>query len=359
MDSLLRRDAWRAGAKFLRQPTSAWSLILWVVLPVTLVGCAVISLGMGRYPIPVERVIGIVGAQLVPVTPFWTDTDARVVLLIRVPRILVALIAGAGLGLSGASLQGVFRNPLVGPQIIGVSSSAGFGGALAILLFGNPLLTVSLAFVFGLLGMVVVYWISRVDGRSPVLTLVLAGVVTNAFFAALISLVKFVADPYDKLPAIVFWLMGSFAAVTDAKLFLVAPIVGLASAGLYLLRWRINVLSLGDEEAQALGIRVERVRWSILICVTAISAAIVSVSGIIGWVGLVVPHIARMLVGPDHRVLLPASAMLGGVYLLLVDDLARTLTAAEIPLGIITAILGAPVFGYLLKRLHTRGWAVD
>lgn len=359
MDSSLRGNALLTGAKSLLRPASARSLVLWIGLPAILVGCAVVSLGVGRYPVPVDRVIGIIVSKLVPLTPFWTDTDARVVLLIRVPRILLAVVIGAGLGLSGASLQGVFHNPLVGPQIIGVFSSAGFGGVLAILLFGNPLLTVVLAFAFGLAGLAVVYWISRVDGRSPVLTLVLAGVVTSAFFTALISLIKFVADPYDRLPVIVFWLMGSLATASYAKLFLVAPVIGAAGMALYLLRWRINVLSLGDEEAQALGVEVERTRWSILVCVAAISAAVVSVSGIIGWVGLVVPHIARMLIGPDHKVLLPTAAMLGASYLLLVDDLARTLTPAEIPLGIITASIGAPVFGYLLRRMHTRGWAID
>lgn len=329
---------------------------VWTVLPLALAGCVVGSLAVGRYPIPLEHVLAILLGNLVPVAPFWTATEAQVVELIRLPRVLAAVVAGAGLGMSGAGLQGIFRNPLVGPQIIGVVAGAGFGGALAILLFESTIVTIIVAFVLGLVAMIVVYWMSRVGGRSPVLTLVLAGVITSAFFTALTSLIKFVADPYDKLPAIVFWLMGSFATVTYNKIGLVAPVILAAGVVLYLLRWRINVLSLGDEEAQALGVDVELTRWVILTCVAAISAAVVSISGVIGWVGLVIPHIARMLVGPDHKVLLPASALLGGTYLLLVDDLARTLTAAEIPLGIITAIVGAPVFGYLLKRMQTQGW---
>lgn len=330
---------------------------VWTVLPLVLVASVIGSLAIGRYPIPLENVIGVLVSQVLPVSPFWTETEGRVVTLIRIPRVITAILAGAGLGMSGAGLQGVFRNPLVGPQIIGVFAGAGFGGALGILVFGNPFITITLAFIFGLGAMVIVYWMSRVGGRTPILTLVLAGVVTSAFFTALTSFIKFVADPYDKLPAIVFWLMGSFTSVTYDKLTLVAPVILGAGTVLYLLRWHINVLSLGDEEAQALGVRVERTRWVILVCVSTISAAVVAVAGIIGWVGLVIPHIARMLVGPDHRVLLPASALLGGIYLLLVDDLARTLTPAEIPLGIITALIGAPMFGYLLKRMHTRGWA--
>lgn len=344
-------------ARTLIRLNSVRLITVWTVLPLVLVGCVIGSLAVGRYPIPLENVIGVLVSQVVPISPFWTETQARVVTLIRMPRVITAILAGAGLGMSGAGLQGVFRNPLVGPQIIGVFASAGFGGALGILLFGNPLITITLAFIFGLGAMVIVYWMSRVGGRTPILTLVLAGVVTSAFFTALTSFIKFVADPYDKLPAIVFWLMGSFTSVTYDKLVLVTPVILAAGTVLYLLRWRINVLSLGDEEAQALGVQVERTRWVILICVSAISAAVVAVGGIIGWVGLVIPHIARMLVGPDHKVLLPASALLGGTYLLLVDDLARTLTPAEIPLGIITALIGAPIFGYLLKRMHTRGWA--
>jgi iron complex transport system permease protein len=347
MSSSLRRDAFLSGERSLLQPGTVRRLLLWGGLPSALIVSVLVSLSMGRYPVPVDHVVGIISSRLLPLTPFWTETEARVVLLVRVPRVLIAAVAGAGLGLSGASLQGVFRNPLVGPQIIGVFSSAGFGGALGILVFDSAWLTVALAFAFGLGGMLLVYWISRVGGRTPILTLVL------------ISLVKLVADPYDELPAIVFWLMGSLAAATYDRLFLVALVVGGAGALVYLLRWRINILSLGDEEAQALGVEVEPTRWAILVGVSAVSAAIVSVGGIIGWVGLVVPHVARMLVGPDHRELLPATAMLGATYLVLVDDIARTATAAEIPLGVLTAIVGAPIFGYLLKRMHTRGWVLD
>lgn len=317
------------------------------------------SLGFGRYGISVDQVVNILASRVLPIDITASPTAVRIVELIRLPRILLALLSGAGLAVCGAVLQGVFRNPLVGPQIIGVSSGAGFGGALAILWFGSQVMTMVMAFGFGLVAMLLVFWISRSAGRSPMLMLVLAGVIVSAFFTALTSLLKFVADPYDRLPAIVIWLMGSFGGASFEKLFLAAVPMIIAGLFLHAMRFRVNIISLGDEEAEAIGIKVERIRWMILICVTIITSAVISAAGIIGWVGLVVPHIARMLVGPDHRVLLPASAMIGGIYTVWIDNLARTATAAEIPLGIITAIIGAPVFGYLLKKTQGRGWKHD
>ena len=311
---------------------------------------------MGRYSVDFSDVVGILLSHIVPVEPTWTATEQGVVDLIRLPRVLAACLAGAGLSIAGAALQGTFRNPLVGPEIIGVSAGAGFGGALAILLINNAVATVACAFLGGMLAIAVVYLMSRVGRRSAILMLVLAGVVTDAFFSALISLIKYVADPHNKLPAIVYWLMGSFASVDGQKVLLILVPVAASSFLLYRLRFRINVLSAGDEEAQALGVPVARTRWIILSAVALISAAVVSVAGIVGWVGLVVPHFARMIVGPDHKILLPASAMLGALYMLAVDDIARTATAAEIPLGIITAIIGAPVFAMLLVRTQTAGW---
>lgn len=331
----------------------------WVGLTVLLLATALISLTVGRYAVPVSHVIGILLAPFTAIDPYWTSVESRVVELIRLPRVLLAVVAGAGLAISGAALQGVFRNPLVGPQIIGVSSGAAFGGALAILLSESTALIVGCAFVFGMAAMVIVYFISRVEGRAPILMLVLSGVVTAAFFSALVSLIKFVADPDDKLPAIVFWLMGSFASASYAKVAVVAVPVLAACGVIYLLRFRINVLSLGDEEAKTLGVRVERTRWIILVCVALISAAVVSAAGVVGWVGLVIPHIARMLVGPDHRVLLPAAALIGALYLIVIDDFARASIAAEIPLGIITAIIGAPIFAVLLRRTQAKGWQND
>ncbi len=338
----------------LRSGNRLW--LVWIILPVILILAALVSLGVGRFHIQTAKVAGLLASHFVNLESFWSETDARVVELIRLPRIIMAVAAGAGLAMAGASLQGIFRNPLVGPQIIGVSSGASFGGVLAILLAESQILTISFSFAFGLGAMFIVYAMSRVGGRSPVLMLVLAGVVTSAFFSALVSMIKYVADPYDKLPAIVFWLMGSLATVTHQKVLISCLPVLAAGTVIYLMRFRINVLSLGDEEAEALGIRVELTRWAVLVCATMVTSALVAVCGVIGWVGLVVPHIARMLVGPDHRVLLPASALLGGIYLLVIDGLARALTPAEIPIGIITAVIGAPVFGVLLKKTQGKGW---
>lgn len=331
--------------------------ILWFLLAGTLVLAVIFSLAIGRFHVPVSRVSGMLVSHIIPLDTLWSDSEARVVELIRLPRIIMAVLTGAGLGMAGASLQGVFRNPLVGPQIIGVSSGASFGGVLAILLFENHFCTIGLSFLFGLIAISIVYFMGRVRNHSPVLTLVLAGVVTSAFFSALVSLIKYTADPYDKLPAIVFWLMGSLATITHQKLFIASIPVSVACLVLYLMAFRINVLSLGDEEAETIGIRVGLNRLIVIVCVTTITASLVAVCGVIGWVGLVVPHIGRMIVGPDHRVLLPVSALLGGLYLLVIDDLARTLTPWEIPIGIITAVIGAPIFGYLLRKTHSSGWS--
>ncbi|MEM7721103.1 MAG: iron ABC transporter permease [Pseudomonadota bacterium] len=317
---------------------------------------ALLALGFGRFDVPPLDVLRILLSNIIPMEPTWPGTAERVVELIRLPRVLSAMIAGAALGITGAALQGIFRNPLVGPQIIGVTSGAAFGGALAIFLFGTAFALIGLAFLFGLLAVAIVYALARVEGQAPVLTLVLAGVVVSAAFSSLISLLTYLADPNDTLAAIVYWLMGSFATASYSKLGILAGAAVAGSLLLWFLRFRINVLSLGDEEATAMGISVERSRWLILGAVALAVAGIVSVAGIVGWVGLVVPHIARMIVGPDHRVLLPASAMFGAVYLLLIDTVARTATAAEIPLGILTALIGAPVFAVMLRRLHLKGW---
>jgi iron complex transport system permease protein len=253
-------------------------------------------------------------------------------------------------------LQGVFRNPLVDPHVIGVSSGAAFGGVLAILLgLGAAVLWV-MAFGFGIGALLLVVVMSRKSGRSSLLMLVLAGIVVSALFSALVSLGTYFADPNDTLPAIVFWLMGSFASATPERALYMVPLVMLFAVPLLLMRFRINVLSLGDEDARALGLKVEPTRWLALCCVTGITAASVANSGIIGWVGLVIPHFARTLVGPDHGRLLPAAALLGAIFMLLVDTLARTMIAAEIPLGVLTAIVGAPVFLILLHRNRGDAW---
>ncbi len=332
---------------------------LFSLLASILVISGLASLAIGRFDVPLTHVAGILASNILPMDPWWSSVEARVVDLIRLPRILLAGIAGAGLAVAGAALQGIFRNPLVGPQIIGVSSGAAFGGAFAILISESRLLLIGAAFGFGMLAIVIVYTISRQQGRASILMLVLSGIVTSAFFSALVSVTKFVADPDDKLPAIVFWLMGSFASASYDKVFLIAIPVVAGSTVIYMMRFQINVLSLGDEEAQALGLKVERTRWIALTAIALISSAVVAAAGVIGWVGLVIPHFARMLIGPDHRVIIPISALIGATYLIHVDNVARTAIAAEIPVGIITALVGAPVFGYLLRRSANKGWTTE
>ncbi|HEX3814690.1 MAG TPA: iron ABC transporter permease [Mycobacteriales bacterium] len=325
-------------------------------LLIALVVVGVGALAVGRYAVPFGQTYRILLSRVFPLDQTWTDSAQRVVLLVRLPRVLLSVLVGGGLAVSGAVLQATFRNPLVNPQIIGVSSGASFGGALALFWGLGSVLQVGGAFFFGLVALLVIFAVTRGGGGRSVLMIVLAGVVTGSFFSALVSLLTYLADPYSQLPAIVFWLLGSLATATYPKVLLAAVPVLVGVATVLLLRWRINVLSLGDEDAAALGIRPERLRWLLLVAVAAIVAGAVAVSGVIGWVGLVVPHLARMWVGPDHRVLLPVSLLMGGIYLTLIDTLARSMTAGEIPVGVLTALIGAPVFFLLLRRNRNRIW---
>ena len=315
------------------------------LLATALVLALLVSLGIGRYGISPGRV-----AQVLLSTDGADAIERHVVLTVRLPRILTALFAGAGLALCGAALQGVFRNPLVGPHIIGVSTGAAFGGTLAILISESRGLLLTLAFLFGMLALLMVYALNALVARRNMLVLVLAGVVVSGFFGALVSLAQYLADAEEKLPRIVFWLLGSFATADYGKLMLMLGPLLPGAALILLLRWRINILSLGEEEAQALGVRTEPTRWLVLALIGLIVSAQVAVSGVIGWIGLVVPHLARMLVGPDHRALLPGAMLAGGLFMVLVDDVARTLSQSEIPLGILTALIGAPVFALVFLR---------
>lgn len=331
-----------------------------VVLLAALAGVIILSLCVGRYPVAPRTALRILAALITGATSEpsagWTATELVVVGTVRLPRVLAAAIAGAGLGLSGAALQGLFRNPLVGPQAVGISSGAAWGGVAAILFGAGPATMVGSAFGFALLALIVVFFLSRATGAANVLSIVLAGVIVSSFFSALVGLAEFFADPERQLPGIVYWLLGSFASISARSVTIIAAPTLIAGAVLLLLRWRINVLSLGDADAAALGVDVNRLRWSVLALVTLIVAAQVSVSGAIGWVGLVVPHLARRLVGPNHQHLLPASAALGAVYLLSVDTVARSIAAQEVPIGVLTALLGTPVFAVVFWRSQARGW---
>jgi iron complex transport system permease protein len=310
--------------------------------------------------VPVAQVVRIVTTT----SPFNATRDPMdapwvVVEVVRLPRVLLATLCGIGLAMAGAAMQGVFRNPLVGPEVCGVSSGASFGGVLAILLGWSALGTQVLAFACGLGALFAASALAKLAGRTGTLTLVLAGVIISAFFGALVGLAQYVADPQTKLPSIVYWLLGSFANATYGKVAIVAGVTLLAGTGLVALRWRINLLSLGETDAQTMGINAAALRWGVVALVALLVAAQVSTSGGVGWVGLIVPHMARMLVGPEHSRLLPTAGLLGGLYLLAMDDLARAATDQEIPIGLLTAVVGTPVFALLFWKLQGQGWSQD
>jgi len=318
----------------------------------------VISFTIGRYPVTPAEVLEVLRARLMSAPRSGSTEIDVVVMTIRLPRILAAMLVGSALSVSGAAYQGLFRNPMVSPGILGVSAGASFGAALAILCGFGMAGIQSLAFLTGLAAVAATWAIGAGLGRrsDPVLIMVLAGIIIGTLFSAFVSLVKFVADPYNTLPAITFWLMGSLASIKLADLSIAAAPMIIGTLVLNALAWQLNVLCFGDDEARALGLETGRLRCVFILCATLVTASAVAISGIIGLVGLIVPHLARQLVGPDHKVLLPASAVLGAAFLLVVDDLARALIAVEIPLGIVTSIIGAPFFLYLLSRSR-RAWA--
>ncbi len=317
-------------------------LALWP-LAIVLLAMMLTSFAIGQFPVSLRDLVNLTLGGAVP------PMVETVIVQVRLPRVLGAVLVGAALAAAGAAYQGMFRNPLVSPDILGVSAGAGLGAVLGIFLSLPVIAIQAFAFAFGLATVFLVYLIAvAVRGNDPVLVLVLAGVVMGTLAGAVISLLKILADPYDQLPAMTFWLLGSLASLNPADIKAALPMVLIGLAPLYLLRWRMNLMSLEEEEGRALGIDTTRLRLLFIVAATLITAAAVSISGIVGWVGLIMPHVARMLVGPNFDRLLPASMLLGAMYLLLVDNLARSLTVTEVPLGILTAFLGAPFFLWLL-----------
>jgi iron complex transport system permease protein len=315
-----------------------------------------LSFVLGRYAVSPLDVIKILFSHIFSIDHTWKSTAETVVMNIRLPRILAAMLIGACLALAGASFQGLFRNPLVSPDILGVTSGAGFGAALAILLNADSWGIQIAAFAFALLAVGIAYSLSRLVKGNPTLSLILSGMVISSLFGAFLAMAKYVADPINQLPAITFWLMGSLASIKTTDLLFAAIPMLVGMVILILIRWRFNVLAMGEEEAKALGVNTNRLRSIIVICCTLITASGVCIAGTIGWVGLVIPHIGRMLVGPDHQRLIPVCVFLGAIYLLIIDNIARAALNVEIPIGILTAIIGAPFFIYLLNR-GSRGWA--
>ncbi|WP_269764191.1 FecCD family ABC transporter permease [Desulfobacula toluolica] len=308
------------------------------------------SLSLGRVDISCMTVLKILFSSVFPLEPDWSVTTYAVVIDVRLPRILAGILVGAALSISGASFQGVFQNPLVSPHILGVASGAGFGAALAILLFDNILMIHLVSFFFGLLSVGMTYSLSRVYKITPILMLVLSGIVVGSLFSALTSFLKYIADPMNKMPAIVFWLLGSLNHVSSKDLLITAPVFIVCISALLMVRWRINLLAMGEEDAKSLGVNTETLKAVIIVSATIATASAVCISGIIGWIGIMIPHIGRLIVGPDHKYLLPVSMLIGAAYLVAVDTIARTALVTEIPIGILTAIFGAPVFAFLLRK---------
>ena len=346
--------------------------------------CLLLLLGsmlVGRYGLSVDKLLHMLWTRLTGGAADWSVSDEKVVFAIRLPRIAAAALVGAALAVSGTAYQGMFRNPMVSPDILGASTGAGFGAALAILL-GAGYFGISLsAFCFGLLAVAAAWLVSRLSRSDPTVALILAGMMISSLFSAGTSFIKLVADTQQQLPAITYWLMGSLSSIKAEDVrFLVLPVadtqqqlpaitywlmgslssikaedvrflvlpVAVGLLPLFLLRWRMNLLTVGEEEAQSMGVRTGVLRLVVILCATLLTAASVAVSGMIGWVGLVIPHFCRMLFGYDYRRLIPAAALFGAAFLLAVDDIARLVTTGELPLGILTAFVGAPLFLYLI-----------
>ncbi len=328
----------------------------WVAGPVALVVLALVSLGLGRYPLsPVRLVSGLVAAVIPGAGSPLSSIDWVVLVQIRLPRMLAAITVGAALSGSGAAYQSMFQNPLVSPDILGVSAGAGFGASLG-LLFGLSFSEVQLlAFVGGIIAVLVTVAIAQLIGRGSMVVLVLAGIVVGAMAQALIALAQYFANPTTTLPEIVFFLLGSLDSVTLSSLWLPAILVAVSVAALFAFRWPITVLAAGEDEARTLGVSRYLVWAVVIVATTLMTASVVSIAGIVGWVGLVVPHLARNTVGPSFQRLLPASLLMGAIFLLAVDDVGRTVTAIEFPLGVLTALIGAPFFIALLVRSR-RQW---
>lgn len=323
-----------------------------IILLVVLIMVVLFSFTIGRYSVTLSQLFEILNYKIFGGTTNLAQSVETVIFKVRIPRILLAVLIGASLAIAGVVYQGLFKNPMVSPDILGASSGAGYGAAIAILLSFNSAEIQISAFMFGLAAVAITIIISKYIGKSNnnILALVLTGMVVNTLFSSFISITKYLADTDDKLPAITFWLMGGLSSVSlkDLLIIIFPFLVGIIP--LLLIRWKLNVLSFGEEEAQGMGVDTGKIRVLTIFCSTLLTASAVSIGGMIGWIGLIIPHIARLIVGPNYKVLLPASALIGGIFLLIVDDIARCLLSVEIPIGILTSIIGAPFFLYLLFK---------
>ena len=307
--------------------------ILITGLIILLAAACIIALCAGQYSVSVPEVIKILASRFVNVTKTWSNTAEGVVFTLRLPRIIGAVLVGSALSLSGAAYQGVFKNPLVAPDLLGVSSGVQ-----------------AMAFVAGILAVGLTLFIPRLIKNTNMTMLVLSGIIVKGIMDSVMGIIKYVADPETELQSITYWQLGSLTKVLPKDLFTVGPVIVAASVIIFLLRWRINILSLGDREAKTLGVSVTVVRNFIIICATLLTASAVCISGTIGWIGLVIPHFARMLTGPDNTKVIPASILMGAIFMVVIDTLARALTSVELPLSILTGIIGAPFYIIILAR---------
>lgn len=329
-------------------PNAAVKKLIW--LSVVLILIFMMSICIGRYSISPFELIKVFFSKLFPVEKTWIDQVEAVVFNIRLPRILLAILVGSCLSLAGVSYQSVFQNPMASPDILGATSGAAFGAALAILFGGSSIVISGLAFGFSLLTVGIVFSIGKKAPGSPVMNLILAGIMIGSLFTAGTSFIKLVADPTNQLPSITYWLMGSFSGAKHYEVIYALVPMMIGTVPLLMLRWRVNLLTLGEEACRSLGVNPDRLRFVVIISSTIITAASVSVSGMIGWVGLVIPHLCRKIIGNDLRYLMPACMLTGAGFMLLVDNISRNLLEVEIPIGILTAVIGAPFFILLIFR---------
>ena len=328
-----------------RHPTRSITIMASALLALFL-----LSFVVGRYGVPLGQVVRILLSGVLPLEQTWTGNMAIAVLNVRLPRILLACLVGCGLSAAGTGYQTVFQNPMAAPDILGASSGACFGAALAILTGQGAVMITVFAFLASLLSVALVYLVGNHTRGNRVVNLLLAGIMVGSLFSACTSYIKLVADPTNQLPQITYWLMGSLSGTRMGTVRFAAVCMAVGLVPLLLLRWRMNLLTLSPDEARAMGVHTDRLRLAVILSSTVLTAAAVSVSGMIGWVGLVIPHLSRRIVGSDCRRLMPMSCLFGAAFLLLVDNMARCLTATEIPIGILTAFVGAPFFIYLMVR---------
>lgn len=326
-----------------------------VLFAIIFVVCFLVSFTLGQYPVSITELIQILLSRIWDIPVTWSHQAEVVVLNVRLPRVIAASLIGASLSIAGLCYQGMFQNPMVSPDVLGASAGAGFGAALGILLGWSYGFITTGSFFFGLLAVILVQFVARLTRHSTVLGLVLGGIMISSLFSSGISFIKLVADPNNTLPAITYWLMGSLASVdmTDVQFAFIPMVIGFGP--IILLRWKLNILTLGEEEAKSLGVNSTVVRFFLIFGATLVTAASVSISGMIGWIGLVIPHFVRMIVGCDYRISLWVSMLLGGSFLIIVDNCSRLLTTSEIPLGILTSFVGAPFFLYLMIKEGKQG----